>query len=337
MIVQGKLSAVFVRRHIEALKITDFGNRLQITPIEEQAVSLSLDRPINFISSDNISTTYKLRNGLSRPIAIDNLAEEYRCFFHSPYTELYVVHEVRDTSNITEEEENFYDQIIKIFIDSYRIISKDVRVPQFPNFGQDRLIIQQCSIEYSAEEINEPVLGRLTRHRKLDLGLKLLIVADWTESGPASQVEINLFSSKLKKILDQSSSVFQEEYWLLKAYEELVIRKNAKYALLEAFIGAESAIRSALRFKKLSKGVSKNKLDSYESEVGIGYLINVELPMLLEDINTSERELLGEVDRIRKLRNNVMHGASEVSEEDAGRAINVIHRLIKLFYSRELI
>lgn len=336
-IVDGKHVGVLVRRHVESLKINDFGNHLQILHKDDHSIETSLEKSIDRKLNANICATYNLANGIDRQIAIDNLETEYRYFYQSPYTELCIVYDIEDTDNISEEEEQFHVEALKIFLDSYRIVSKDVRIQQLNSITQEKLVVFQGFADYLAEEVNESPPKRLTKNRKINLGVKLVCVADWTESAPSSTSEIERFSIELRDRLNQNAKAFPEEYWLLKAYEELVIRKNAKYALLEAFIAAESAIRNALTSLKLSKGVSKGKLDNYANEIGIGYMINIELPMLIENITDHERKLLGEVDRIRKLRNSIMHTASTVNDNEAGKALNAIHSMIKMLYYRGII
>jgi hypothetical protein len=50
----------------------------------------------------------------------------------------------------------------------------------------------------------------------------------------------------------------------MKAFEEIDLHRNYKYALIEAFIVAESVISRVLRGIKKDRGVSKEILDAYE-------------------------------------------------------------------------
>ena len=72
--------------------------------------------------------------------------------------------------------------------------------------------------------------------------------------------------------------------------------------------------------------MSKKKLDDLESEIPISYMISVELPCFIKYDN-DKRQTLGEIDRIRKLRNNVVHRGCEVSEKDAQSALDALKKL----------
>ena len=57
--------------------------------------------------------------------------------------------------------------------------------------------------------------------------------------------------------------------------------------------------------------------------MGIGYKINILLPILFENISVEEKELLDKVNGIRKIRNNVVHAGKLVFQEEATEAVRV--------------
>ncbi len=110
---------------------------------------------------------------------------------------------------------------------------------------------------------------------------------------------------------------------------DIYMNKNYKYALLEAFTFAEAFITDYLTEHKLSVGISKSKISDFEKEIGISYKLNIELPLILK-LKDEEKEIIGGVEAIRKIRNKIIHGQSEmiiVSEAEAVQAVSAVQKL----------
>ena len=121
----------------------------------------------------------------------------------------------------------------------------------------------------------------------------------------------------------------------MKAKEELYIHANYKYSFIESWTALEISIVRLLRKIKLEKGISKKKIDDFESEVGISYLLNIELPLIFSLQDADLKELVTKVDAVRKLRNKVIHESREISQEDAVLALNTaIAFLNKIEYKK---
>ncbi len=97
---------------------------------------------------------------------------------------------------------------------------------------------------------------------------------------------------------------------------------------MESWTGLEIAIVNFLKEKKLQKGVSKNKIESFETEIGISYLINIEL-QLVADVNDQRlKDLIAEMNKLRKLRNDVIHENRIVTRENAEEAISILGKFL---------
>ena len=180
-----------------------------------------------------------------------------------------------------------------------------------------------------------PVEERILKPRDFHIGIKSLKAINPKESVPQS-IDTSAHNSLiLSQLLPKGFLVTEEHRLLSKAYEELDLHQNYKYALLESFITAEMVISKFLREIKLSKGVSKGKLKEYKSEVGIGYQTNIELPAFLDNLTPNERKILGEINRIRSIRNDVVHEGKAVSEKEALDAVNATASLISMLDERK--
>ena len=104
------------------------------------------------------------------------------------------------------------------------------------------------------------------------------------------------------------------------------MHENYRYAFLLAFFALEDILRDYLRHLKTRRGVSATKLKAYEKDIGMSYMINVELPMVT---HPGERiqELLPDLKRITTIPNGIVHKAREVTHDDAALAIRAVSTL----------
>jgi len=100
------------------------------------------------------------------------------------------------------------------------------------------------------------------------------------------------------------------------------------------FAATELAIAQFVNKAKIAKGVSKAKLEDFRRDIGISYMINVDLPLVLHPLAVNERKIIQNVDAVRKKRNDVVHEGAAVSKEEALFAINAASDLFKLLKER---
>ena len=87
---------------------------------------------------------------------------------------------------------------------------------------------------------------------------------------------------------------------------------------------------------KVKLGASKTKLDDYDEEVPFSYKLNIELPVLLGNIDESDRQVIGDVDKVRKKRNAILHRGDDTSPQEALDAINAVGKLHDILSKRPI-
>lgn len=332
--LNNKEVMIAIDSHIEALKIVDFDNKLQ----PDDFGAFVLQDPLTVVSKHNINTIYEMQPAnTTRQYVIDYEKQLPRTFATEFYTQLMIAYEISDINSITKIEEHFFEIAVSEFLHAYRHISGDSRIKLYHDAANDRIIVKSTNIAYTEDDKQLPVEERLLRSRKLNMGIKSFTALKPRESVPNTKEAILLNGETLSTFLFKGNSVFDELKLLAKAHEELDINLNAKFALLESFIVAESAISKSLHKLKIKAGVSKKKLDEYETEVSISYMINIELPAFLDHITDQERQTLGKIDHIRKLRNEAMHKGKHVTQEQALSSINSCYALIYMLNNRGLL
>lgn len=119
-----------------------------------------------------------------------------------------------------------------------------------------------------------------------------------------------------------------EYEFLSHALEQMVLNRNYKYAFLEAFLAIESSIDNFLDKKKLNANISKQYLEDFKREVGIGYKMNIELPLAIGFLDEKFKNLLIEINKIRKLRNEIVHRGTSITHIQARSAIDNIYMFV---------
>ncbi|MFH0792471.1 MAG: hypothetical protein V2A74_00400 [bacterium] len=330
-LIEGRPASVLINRHVEALEVLDFDNEIVLDPPKGQPL-FQLKNPIVTISESNLIVEH-----WDKPrLFIDTKSQNLRVFQPRPFTELILACEVRDTSAPSEEDFSFHNKVLEGFIRAYRHLTHDVRISMPRDLHRGPAIKKACTIAFDETDMTFSSPERLLRSRVLPLGLKEFPIKEVLDRVPALPKDAGPATEAMLLFLALGNVVPPESEALEKAYEDVAVRRNYKYALLDAFICAEIFVTRYIVSLKQRKGVSKSKIDRFKTEVPFGYVLNVELPCLVEGgLSPTEFELISQVDNVRKLRNDVVHENGEVTEKDALHAVNAVRSLIHFLNSKD--
>ncbi len=311
-------AAVAIDRHVEASCVTNF-------TVEPQNWPVSSD----FGATSGSALTVKYGVGplpYEKKVIID--PEYSKIISSASYTVLVLAIESAPDGKGYLYDSDFAE-ILAFFVEKYRVVAGDVNIRTLAQSPGERYFTRRYFYLYSAEEQRLPLDRRLTVHRELSLSLGTFKFHDLVEAVPfhtpeqtediSHQLQLFFSNSKLME------AVAPKEQALTIA-QQIQLNRNYKFALLQAFIYCETAISNFLRRKKLAAGISRKKLDELESEIPFSYMLSVELPTFVP-CDKHDKQLLGEIDRLRKLRNNVVHRGCEVSEKDAEKALDALQKL----------
>jgi hypothetical protein len=134
-----------------------------------------------------------------------------------------------------------------------------------------------------------------------------------------------------KRLLLYLNSIVKNDFVLqaiTNANRQLTLYKNYKYALLECVFVIEFVVFRFTEKKKIERGISKNKLKDFSNRIGISYLINIEMPLLMETYDDHAKKILSELDQVRKIRNDIVHNAKDVTEMEARHAYTSVNNLL---------
>jgi hypothetical protein len=324
--VNGRLGSVLINSHMHLAQALDFDNSIQRED-REGGNRWVLRHPITFPEH-----SIWMVDDAGELIYLFDAAQKYRFFRPREFTELFIVNEVEDTNNLTEEENTRYERILDQFILGYRAFSGDVSVRMPADLGDDYPLVRAGIHEYGEEELLIPEPERIATFRPLDIGLAAAPGINVHEHRPPT-VDPERVGPILSDFLRSGEPLPEPQALLVKALEELKIGQDFRYALLLGFFSIEQVLTDFLKSIKERAGISEKTIRAYEGEVGMSYKINVELPLVLRP-NHPVRDLIPELKGANSIRNNVVHKGHTVNHADAAAVITTADKLMKGLYGR---
>ena len=311
-------AAIAIDRHIEATRVINFSVGPDAWPVSS-----------DFAATSSAALTVEYGVGplpYKKKVIIDH--QLGKLINSTSYTVLILALESYPKGNGYHNESSF-DEILASFVGKYRVIAGDINIRTLAQSPAERYYTRRYFHHYTPEERNLPLERRLTAKRNQHLSLGIFKFHDFVEAVPfRTPEETSLISRDMQKLLSDNQALGdltpREQIYTIA--REINVNRNFKFALLQAFIYCETLIAGFLRKKKLAAGVSNKKLGDLESEIPISYMIAVELPCFIS-CDKNKRQQLGELDRIRRLRNDVVHRGGEVSEKDARSALDALEKL----------
>jgi hypothetical protein len=310
---EGANYSVIIIKNLKSLMTNDFNNKILAHTDNEGLRHHELTKKEIGIGKGSLVIT--LDDG-NIAYALDNEKNLYTEFYTKDYTEVVLFFE----SNKNPDNISIARKALDYFIDCYRMVSGDVLTLPLSKTTYVSTVTKEYFYPYSEDELKMSKEKRNKITREFKLGVKQVTLPFWGTQGKRLQSDETKISTELTKFFNKKTKSSSLQEFLLKAREELHVHKNYKYAFIETWTSLEVAIVSYLRTAKLAKGISKSKLDDFESEVGISYLLNIELPLIHQTNDESFKLMVGKVDAIRKLRNKVIHQNRDINSVEAENA-----------------
>lgn len=208
----------------------------------------------------------------------------------------------------------------------------DVRPPLWGD-SHRLTVVKQGWVPYEFESTITEASGRVAEDLPPVLCERHQILTSYSQDG-AFPFDKKDADDVIRRYLAESRPVPLGRETLSGALRAVDLFRSGKTAIIECTIAVEVSVSEIVAEEKLRRGVSKKKLDEYKKEVGIGYQLNVDLPMLLSPLTPEERGLIGAVDAIRKRRNEVIHQGAQPDREEGRRAVKAVREFLEFLRSR---
>jgi hypothetical protein len=319
--------AICVHQKLSVLRVLDLDNAIVATEGDEH-ISVGTKTPIHPISSRNIGIP-RSPSGMqaSRFVVVDYGRYPHRSFVDETHTEL-IVGTFFDAKKSSESALDIFGEILRCFLDTYRHATKDVTVSR-PDVLLEKLVVYEAQ-EHSRSKKTGDKYEQLVSLESARWGVKEVTTSDRTESSPAPEAVLHQCAIAVQDALQ--TGVREDHRLLVNAFDELVVRRNATYAFLEAFITAELSLARAVQ--DYEKALSPAREENRKRDPGLRQMLEKDLPRVLGKLEAEEQAVLDSLNALRSRRNDVVHRGQKVSEADALAALNAVNRLILLLSVR---
>lgn len=260
-------------------------------------------------------------------IYVIDFSDKRKEYTKTTYTQIMVIFESTKDSDNLSLAENAFDSFYK----SYQVVSDNFFALPMEHLHSNSIVKREYFHTYTKEELLCDELERLKTPRGINFALKKWDQPYLIRDNYQNNLDQAAHSKHLSKYLKTEKQNDFINETLLSAKRELHVYKNYKYALLECFFIVENVIYNFIEEKKTSRGISRNKLKEASNRVGISYLINIELPMLVDNYDGKAKNLILSLDGIRKIRNNIVHNGGSVSKNEAENAVSVTVEMLNYF------
>lgn len=341
---KGESLEWFLSKQFDALNIIDYRNKLHRS---SKGKSLKVDS--NYEPKKPQLTLEYFRDTakteLSALMEVSTVGKEpfdnaKRVFYNTPFTEITIIQyyfdvEFSESFTTVPFDDQVYNEYFDKIVNYYILSSADFTI--VPPVDLIVPLYLESYDLYFDNDVPQDEMRTVLLNKKDNYSDYINCKFDtndfFTTLNRRLKIDENIVVSNLNVLLNSNSSqdtLFTEI--ITKARREIYKNKNYKYALLECFTFIEAFVGKYLIDCKLKAGVSKTKLDLYQEEVSISYKLNVELPIFL-NLDESSRVIIGSADKIRKLRNDIIHSNKDnivVTQAQAENAVNTAYNLYGL-------
>lgn len=314
--------------HVKVLYLADYDNEIVSINSDNKKIKRPIEQKIS-----NKSATLSQHN--IPKITVDFDGKSKRVIKDIYHTSVIIAGEI-DNVNSPVIDAEYLKNVMSFFLKIYRIQTndQDILLPSIVNFFNP---VNYHSIHsYTKEELLKTQKERMTINRDIPLQWNQISI------NKIDQFINNIPSHDFKKLDNDLQEAFKKNVqieeassFLMELDGQLRTQSNSKQLFLDLFIFIEMIVYKFLYEKKRSLGASKTKLDKYEKELTMSYMLNVELQIYLQPSNDIEKEIIGKIDRLRDLRNKVVHKGRDISFEELLEARNDANNLFKLIRSKK--
>jgi hypothetical protein len=225
-----------------------------------------------------------------------------------------------------------FAEIWNEFVRTYHMVTADVR-PPFWDDGHRLVIVKQGFVAYG------PNADELSWEKRLALPCPAIpvdrhrVVSSYAQEGTFQFNKVQA-DAVMRRYLREGQPVPLCRETLAGAQRAADLHRSGKTAVIECTIALEIAVAEVVNAAKLKGGVSRKKLDEYKKEVGLGYQLNVDLPLTLSPLSDEERGIIGAADAIRRQRNQIVHEGAQPTREEGQKAVVAVRALLDFLRSR---
>ncbi len=334
MKIDGETFFVKIKDKELSLVVRDFNNSFKINNKikKKEHVNIELARDL----TPSLAKDGEVLQNKEFYFLLEKRTDRPRAIYNMYYTTLYLKFEVNNFMDNIETENKLW-KYLNHFLTQYKRATRDSKIQIRNSHHSDSILFYEKTLSYSDISIDLPIERRLDspeHHGILKFPLSRLSLSTFGRNFSLTEYDIAKNTAEFKTYIGSLKSEENEINQidlLLKSKEELFHNRNFKYSFLDSFIFIESIISKAIFDEKIKRGISKKKLNEYKMNIGIGYAINVELPLLFPEKFENKETIVQDLNSIRKIRNKIVHVGIDIAQERAEFCIKVAEEIYDLF------
>jgi hypothetical protein len=145
--VNGIETMLHIVRHVSPVTVTDFGNDF-VHVQQEGRHFIALRRPIEAAPTNTISASFTAVDGLQPREFFCTKEHDYAIYRRQSFTEITVGAETENAQDPNSVSGAIFNQAIDVFIQLYRIATRDVRVLRPDRLQRNVPVIRTAAVAY---------------------------------------------------------------------------------------------------------------------------------------------------------------------------------------------
>ncbi|MCT8341247.1 hypothetical protein MG296_14365 [Flavobacteriaceae bacterium TK19130] len=313
--------AISIQNISKGLKVFDPHNEILSNsngPYKIKNSNIEITKPNYILTPEGVNQNIEFRS----IVEID--LDKAKSFFDEPYTELILL--VRDNGEkTTNEEVSSYLNILFVYYSSNHNSSSLLKPDK--KYWTDSSVVYECRLQHKSayEEI-------INGYMDWDLEFKpVSLFIGFSKYGilPPKNEFINS-DSEFNSIPEKYFDVFE---LFSSGVMHLNHYKNSKIAILETFVALEVLVVRVTDEQKSRRGISKRKISEFKQVIDLAHRMDIELKIFFT-FSKEEQQLIGQMVRARKIRNNIMHNNQMVDENEISKIVSQIREFLFMLISK---
>lgn len=317
--------------HHNPVVVTDFSNDLIIN---EQGTlkHVYLKQPIPHKPEKAISIDFTAAGNPEMQHAVWTKEHLYKVYRKQSFTEITVGVECKSESYDESQNIELFHKSVDRLLELYRVAAVDPKANKFYELQRNGPTIRRRFVAYGEKQelrsAQERILACMPRQFPEFIQCSML---EFAEDAARLSVDRHSLAHRIGHHMEVGTKISQSQNALIECFSKLKNSKDYRYAVIDAFSVAEvEAFDLIFDAARADSDVQSryDKLNVRSGRVTVNDVIHSFLPHILSQHLARRPNLIGDLDKCRKLRHAVAHERATATADDAMFVLNTAQQLI---------
>lgn len=330
-VVDGLNCVLVIVDHHEPVVVTDFDNDL-VTRRNKSGAHSQLKKPVPYRPNDTVAVDFHAVGNPVQQHAFWTKVHLYQVYRKQSFTEITVGIECQAEDRPESQNLGVFRSAVDRFIQLYRVAAIDPKAGDFDQLESNSLVVRRCFVTYrdkrSVKNPKERMLAALPQRFPQ---VVLFRIQEFAEDAARLSINRDELAVRVRHHFEAGTIVSESQNALLNCFALLKKSKNYRYAVIDAFSVAEVVAFDLIAEAGKMDAEVRNRYDKLQGRNGrvtIHDAITSFLPQIFRNIQPKFPDLIGNLDRCRKLRHSAMHERAISNAREAELVLNTAQQLI---------